>query len=180
MRHTLLPLEERKALRRDYWERLLCVFFVLFTLVFVAGMVVIFPVYMSAVNVEKSEQAMVAQIRASKEAQGRGTIEAELRKDGLLASKLSENVKNYRPSEAIRVIVGERGSSNVTSITYNIQGTSTIVVVLQGRAETRNSLIEFKERIAAVLPHAKIDLPLSELAKSKDIAFSMKVSYPMP
>ena len=127
---------------------------------------------------EMEEEVVAAELRASKEVQNRSVIESRLRTDSLMIERLLSESGNSKPSQDIRFIAAERGVVRFTTISYGMVGTSTVVVVVQGIAPNRNDLIALKNKMAMSLPMAKIELPLSELAKSKNVIFSMKVSYP--
>lgn len=180
MRHTLLPIEERKALRKDYFVRLLIVFCFLSSVAFLVGSVSLFPAFINVKNLEQIEKDTGAALRASRETENRASVEAQLKKDALVLNKLQGPISSYRPSEAIRSILNERGPLLFTAFTYSQTGTSTVSVVVQGKAANRTDLLNLKTRLLAAIPRAKVDLPISELARSKDIPFSIKITYPLP
>ncbi len=180
MRHTLLPLNERKTLRKDYFVRLLTVLCFLISVSALLGAATLFPAYLSARNLENAEQGTVKQIKASKEAQNRNDIESRLRSDQLTMTRLLGSLNSYRSSDAIQAIAGARGTITLTSFSYNQLGTSTAVVVIQGKAPLRDDLLGFKTRLLTTFPQSTVDLPISELAESRDIQFSMKITYQLP
>ena len=180
MRHTLLPLNERKTLQREYKIRLVIVLCFLLSIAGLIGITALFPAYIHARDLEQSELGKATLIKNSKDAQGRSAIETELRADELILSKLSKDVMNYRASSAIQSIIAARGQNNFTYFSYSQSGTSTAMVVLQGKAPTRDELLSLKNRLLNILPQSKVDLPLSELARSKDIDFSMRLTYKLP
>ena len=164
-------------MRRDYFVRLLIVLCFLLSLSALIGAAALFPAYLSARNLEQSEQGTVSEINSSKEAQNRAAIDAKLRSDQAVVTRLLGNANNYRASGAVQTIVGERGAVTLTSFAFTALGTSTAIAVLQGQALTRDELLAFKARLLTAFPQSTVDLPLSELAKQKDIEFSMKITY---
>jgi hypothetical protein len=52
-----------------------------------------------------------------------------------------------------------------------------VTVVLQGKALTREGLIAFKKNLEQDKRFSGVELPISDLAKSKDIPFALRLSY---
>lgn len=177
MRHTLLPLNERKTLRREYFLRLLIVLFFMISTACLIGAIALLPAYLHSRDLAQSELDLANRTLDSKDAQGRTQIDMELKNSANLVSKLDSEAKEYKASQAIEQIIALRGLTKLITITFEQQGTSTIQIGMQGTSPTRTELLDFKSRITNAYPQAKIDLPIGELAKSKNIDFSMRLTY---
>jgi hypothetical protein len=68
-----------------------------------------------------------------------------------------------------------RGSLKFTSFSVMKVATSTYNITIQGLAPTRNSLLTFKTNFENLAPGNKVDLPVSTLAKSTNINFSLQL-----
>jgi hypothetical protein len=86
----------------------------------------------------------------------------------------SKSKTNY--SSIIESILGVRGAVTLNSMSVSRIGTTAVVVVLRGIAPSRDSLVAFKGRLESAISGNKVDLPVSELAKSKDLQFSLTVT----
>lgn len=180
MRHTLLPPQERRNLRREYYIRLGVIACCMASTVFVAGLILLLPAYMRARSEEKQQLLAITELRSDKDNGNDSTIVEELSSDSSALSILSDSLLRERPSKTIERIVDSRDGVRLNSISYSISGTTTAEVTIQGIAPTRASLLSFKDRIEHEIPLTHVDLPLSELAKSSSIPFSFKFVYKMP
>ncbi len=177
MRHTLLPHNERKNLRRDYSIRLAIIFGLLISFSGVVGVGALFPAYIHEIGEEKTAIEAAAQLKKSKDQSGQTAIESELRANTVLMNRLNLNKGVIRPSSTINTLISLREKIILTSFVIDKFSTSTVSLVLQGTAPTREELIDFKSRIERTLPKSTVQLPVSELAKTKNVQFSMKISY---
>ena len=181
MRHTLLPLNERKALRSEYRVRLMIIILFMFSLAGVIGIGALFPAYVRALSEEKVQIDVANKLKAAQKIQGITAMEDELKSDQRVLITLPKS-GGARISAVAQSIVGLRQSIKLNSFNFTQPGnaTSTVTVFMQGFAPTRNDLLSFKTRLETTLPGAVVDLPISELAKSTDIQFSIKVTYKLP
>ena len=137
--------------------------------VFVAGLIFSLPAYMRAISEEQRQLEAVTELRHSN----------DKKSDSMIVNKLS--FVRERPSEAVERIVGLRNKEmRLNSLSYSVSGTTTVEVIIQGIAPSRASLLSFKSRLENMAPLIHINLPLSELAKSSSIPFSLKVIYKIP
>ena len=82
-------------------------------------------------------------------------------------------------SSIINEIVKNKNSGlTINSFNFSSQGaaTSSISTVIQGKASTRESLIQFKTKLTSDPKITNVELPVSDLAKSKNISYSIKLS----
>lgn len=74
----------------------------------------------------------------------------------------------------IDIILSKKTNNiHITDISYTSSGTSTTNILIQGVSLTRDSLVNFKKSLEGSEKFKTIDLPISNLAKDKDIKFSM-------
>ena len=179
MHHTLLPIPERKALRTEYRIRVLVVLCFMLSLAGLIGIAALFPAFVRASSEEHSQFDTVASLQKDKKDSGVSQIEAELSADSALLKGLATAPQGARLSSVIEGLVGSRGTLQFTSLAVS-RAAGGFSVVIQGLAPTRDALLAFKSRLEAMAPGNKVTLPISELAKSADIQFSIQLTESLP
>lgn len=183
--YTLLPEKEIKKLKKEYRTRL--VIFLLFFMscsVFV-GIISLAPGYIYSYTQEKEALDRLAELQVKRQADVAGTIKKELSDTTLMINKIKTVNDSVIYTNIVTKIISQK-PSGVSIKSFDIQATgetatSTIVAVIQGKALTRESLVSFKERLTSDPLITKVELPVSDLAKSRDISYSIKVSLtPIP
>lgn len=173
---NLLPEEYQKETRRRYEVRLIILY-----LFFLATTGLITAVFLTptilAINGETRS------LLKQKDSLEKETPELKnLAEMELAASQLKKNLSALKKTdtalfmEAIsRVIKGKNQRIKVQSMSYrNKEGE--IEVALRGEAATRESLIDFVKTIENTETFSKVNLPVSDLAKDKDVSFSITFS----
>lgn len=179
MHHTLLPIHERKALRREYRLRLIAVFLLLLSFALLIGMGALFPSYVKILYEEKAELGTALSLQNNKDLMEISAKEKELADDKFLVDELAKTNTSIRPSSLIESIGLQRGSVSLTSIDVDLTSTTTAVMIIQGVAPTRDELLKFKEKLENLVPGNIVDLPLSQLAKNTKLQFSLKLTQKM-
>lgn len=179
MRHTLVPANERKALRWEYRIRLIVVYLFFASLVGLVGVGALFPAFMHARQAEQAQLNLVEQLKQKHKSTGYTAVEDALRKDQKIVSFLNTSVP-IRMSALAQSIISLRENVRLTSFNFTPVGTTTVTVSLLGKAPTRNDLLSFKSRLENNLPGSKVELPIGVLAKSTNIDFTLEVKYKLP
>jgi len=179
MRHTFTPKSQRALLDREYRARAAAALFVALASAVIVGIAALIPAF---VRVRTAEQSALQTIASDKTGSSTDAeaIQGELSAAGNMVSLLSSGRGAPRLSDAIRQISSVRSRIALSSFSIDREGTSSIVAVLQGVAPTRDELISFKSRLEGLAPGASVDLPISELAKSSDIDFSIRLAAELP
>jgi len=180
MRHTLLPLQDRKNLRSEYYIRLLIVAFCMASVVFVSGSILLLPAYWGARSEEQQQLKAIADLKQSKDKGNDLAIAKELSSDLVVLEMLDKTFREERPSAVIDRVVALRKDIELNMIAYSNLGNNSFGLVLQGIAPTRNSLLSFKDRLNDLGKDVRTNLPISELAKNADIPFTLKITYSKP
>lgn len=177
MNYTFLPQIERNKLKREYRIRASVVSLFVLSVVMIIGIAALFPTFISSKIVEKNELARIAEINKTNNESGLEIIKTQLNRDNILMNSVEDAVSTPTFYTAVKDIVTAKGSVKLYSIAVTGFSTTTIDVVIQGLAPSRDSLIAFKNRLETSLPGSSANLPLSDLAKNKDIQFSLKFTY---
>lgn len=178
---NILPIEERKEIKKEYLKRLSVVALVFFAITMLMAIVMLLPTVfflnesesLSRVELEyvnkKLSDVGIAQISPM--------IEDLNRKVQIL--KTSSNFSKH--SEIITEIMSAGGSGVKISALSVKMSAGKESIFISGRSETRKDLLAFVENLkkckaglnTKCTPFEKIESPLSNLLKEKDIDFSI-------
>ena len=180
--YTLLPKEEMRDLRKEYRIRLFIVASFFVSCGIVVGIISLLPAYIFSHNQEVQAVAHANQLNESRKASGVDEIERELVQSQKIAEKLAADGATASYSAGIQRIISHR-SSQLYLTSFEITptvGSTTYDAVVQGKALTREALLEFQDGLKSDAFFSKIDLPLSDLAKSKNVTFTLKLVMSLP
>ena len=146
---------------------------------FLIGVVSLFPAYFRALTEEQSAQSALASLSSDKNKNGLTEIEKNVSKDQALLGFLSDGLDQPKVSLLIQKIASVRGEIQLSQFLVSEVASSSVSFTIQGFAPTRDSLQAFQKRLEASSGN-KVELPVSELAKSADIDFSLQVKEQLP
>lgn len=178
MIHTLLSSAAKDVLNREYRNRALIVLCFMLSLAGLIGVASLIPAFIAVDSEARAATKGLASAGASVDA-GASNIETDLVLENALLRDLATPVDGGRFSSIISSIASLRQNVRISSMSLSWVATTTANVVVSGMAPTRDSLISFKSRLESLVPSGKVDLPVSELAKSKDVDYSLQFSLPM-
>ncbi len=177
--YTLLPEDEIKILRREYHIRLFITIVFFISSFFVIGILSLIPSYIYTNGVEEKIAQKTSDIEKDRKASGIDSIERELINDNKKIKKLisdSTNTASY--FDLVQKVISSK-KSGITVYSFNISKgeatTSPIVIVFSGKSPTREALINFKEGLELERNFSKVELPISDLVKNKDLTFSIRL-----
>ncbi len=180
MQHTLVPTHERKIIRKEYHIRVWIVAFFAVSVAGAIGVAALFPAFMKASLEERLQPDSIASLEKSKNANGITAIEQELGTDKILLSALGEGSDRRLISTEIETVIAVKGTVKFTSMSVGRADDGVARIVVQGVAPTRESLLSFKTRVESQIAGTVATLPISQLAKSSNIQFSMEIVRPKP
>lgn len=181
--YILLPTEERHALRREYRLRLAIVMLFFVSCAVALGIVSLLPAYLYSRGQEKEALLRQEALLKSRKESGAEQIEKDLVVSEAIAEKIIANEEKIIYNELVQKIISHRKRDlHITSFALSREMTTTTLaaVTLQGRAGTRESLLDFKKQLEGDKTFLRIELPLSDLAKNKNISFSMRLKARRP
>ncbi|MSR73362.1 hypothetical protein EXS61_02045 [Candidatus Parcubacteria bacterium] len=177
---NLLPQTKLASLAKEYKYRLTTVVIFTFVVVVVLSAGFLVPSFIIS-NVKLAGIAVEAQkVRAVSELQNTKSTSGTILKDikmelALLRPDASEDsVQNV-----IGLITKNKSSDiRIQSVSYvrSVAGTEDGKIVVSGIAKNRKSLTTLTSQIQSNSIFKNVDLPISNFAKYKDIAFSMQIS----
>lgn len=174
MRHTLLPLQERIVLRREYYIRINIVFCFLLSLAIFVGISALFPVYIKAVSTRSEFESQVKKTNNDVDPNVK-EVQKSIANSLSILDSLNKESNSILISDIIGGIINMKGNLKFSSISASKVSTSTFMISVQGIAPDRNSLLNFKKSFENMSPKNKVELPVSSLAKSTNIQFSLQL-----
>lgn len=178
--YTLLPEKEIKILKREYRTRL--VIFMLFFMSYavLVGIISLAPAYILSYNREKEVLSRLEELKKDRQDNGQNTMLNELASSTSIINKIKERKDSVIFSTIISQIIDYKPVGvTIKSFDINLSGdekSSIITMVIQGKALTRESLVSFKNKLSTDPMITNVELPVSDLAKSKDISYSIKIN----
>lgn len=170
--YKLLPPESRESVRGEYLMRRAVVLVCALILVEVIALVGLLPSYLMS-KVRQEEVSAKAQMALNQPASEnlRAWYDSFNEKLKALNPKLDQD----KPSEDIRKVLARKGSGvRLTSLVWSkTEGQASVSI--SGVARDRQSLLTLESRLNGSGEFTDVTLPVSNLAKDKDIPFQLKL-----
>lgn len=172
---NLLPPAAKKGILIEYWVRAVSVWFILWSFALLAATSLLLPAYVFTTSqvelhqesadvaikkVTDYEQASVSLVNASQQAR---TIV-----DGKEKERFSKYVLLLEQLQGEEV--------QVTTVTLGRDEKGITPIAVGGVARDRQALAAFRDRLLADDAVTSVDLPISNLARDKDIQFTISVT----
>ncbi len=172
---NLIPQSAKKQIVIEYWLRVVTVWLLLFSITATIGTALMFPVYILVKTqtdvYRESANAAVQKIAVYE------NVSEDLVRSSQQAKMVLDNKNQPYLSQYIKLFSTLETSSlelSGISITRGVTGVDSIQVA--GTAIDRKALADFRDRLLALEQVEKVDFPISNLAKDKDISFNMVVT----
>jgi len=180
MQHTLIPSIDRKKLHREYVIRTVTVSFYTLVISVVVGIAALFPAYLHGQFYYTLAQNAVDVAKSTINGESYEKIKNDLLIDSKLLAVLSKNYNEPRFSKITASLVNVRGPVSITAFNISKSDDQTLSIGIKGFAPTRNELIAFKQRLELLMPGTKIEIPIEQLAKNINPAYSLNFSKKIP
>ncbi len=170
---NLLPPEGHKAVKREYVLRVGAAIFLLFAGVAIFLTVSLIPTYVLIGAQINSSEALTTE--ASDDAERYEDAEAEVKEIEMIMAQLQKRPQ----TQDISTIVAEirkRASSAISFKTFRIDTAKKALIQIQGVAETRESLAQFRTALEASDLFAKAEVPISDLARETELPFAITIT----
>lgn len=170
-------------LRKEYRIRVFTLIMFFISCAVVAGIVALVPAYMYSYNQEKDSLRKLNQAQNNKEASGINEVIKNLESAEKMVKSLKDDSPNIMLSNIIdELVVTSSGFVSINSfqISTTKNATSSAEVVIQGKAKTRESLLNFKKKLEQNEDLYDIEMPISDLAKNKDNTYAIKLKIKKP
>lgn len=172
---NLIPQSAKKQIVLEYWLRVITVWLLLFSITAAIGTALMFPVYIlikSQTDVyRESANAAVQKIAVFE------NVSEDLIRSSQQAKMVLDR-KNEQPLSKYIKLFGtlENASLELSGISVTRGATGVDNVQIAGTAVDRKALADFRDQLLALEEVEKVDFPIANLAKDKDISFNMVVT----
>src|SRR3990167_1463549 len=173
---NLIPPIVRNAVIKEYWTRVATVFLFIVSVVCFGIFVFALPVYV-LVSDQVDVYAQSA-AEASKRVAEYDLSSGALIRANLMAQKIFELREIDKFTDAVTLLESLQ-SSDITIKTFNIDRVKGDIspVMISGDATTRQALADFRDRLLQQPEISEVVLPISNLAKDRDIKFAISVVF---
>jgi len=172
---NLIPPAARRGVLVEYWIRVVSVWCILISISLFTTASLLLPAYVfvnSQVKVHQQSAEIALQKVADYDAVSVSLIQASQRARKIMDEEnlfqISEYVDLFEQLQSDDILVSNIKIGRVK------EGVSSIVV--GGIANNRQTLASFRDRLLADTRIEKVDLPISNLARDKDISFTITVT----
>lgn len=174
---NLIPPEARKNVMIEYWVRALSVGLVLVSMALLVVAVLLLPPYVLLNGLVTTKQMSLDETEEK-------TREYDISAKSLvqattLARQVVEGDRAPSFTNLVAVIEAARDPELVAieGYDFSLVGEQAAPVIVTGNATTRQSLADFRDRLVVSDDIMAVDLPLSNLAKDRDLPFSLTVTF---
>lgn len=172
---NLIPPSAKKSITLEYWVRVISVWALLCASALLCATFVFLPVYVliSSQVAAYTESANSASEKiASYENVTSGLIRASQEAKTAIAGTSFVPISDY-----ITIIESAQSASiDVTNISIGRSAEGISPIQLSGVATERQALATFRDRLLAEAQFTSVDLPIANLAKDRDIPFSITIT----
>lgn len=176
--YTLLPEDEARKLKFEYHIRIVIVLLLFISFSVLVGVVSLFPAYVVFSSQENELNEKLIEVKKSKAARGIDLVIKEMNDSEGLLNALKKLDQNTNLSSLIVQAVNTKNPSiNFNSIQVSKVTDSAYAyeIILQGKSSTREDLLLYKKSLERNLAFVKIEFPIPDLTKSRDVSFAVKI-----
>lgn len=179
---NLIPPSAKKSVVIEYWLRVLNVWSLIATIVAVLFAITFLPLYVlvdSKIDVYRESAEIASQKIASFEAVSKSLKRATQQAQLVLASTKQNSL--FATIEMFATLERENNGIQLKQINVTqLPGGGFAPVSLSGNARDRQALSDFRDQLLKRDEIEAVDFPLSNLAKDKDITFTITVTMANP
>jgi predicted CopG family antitoxin len=177
--YTLLPEKEIKSLKFEYRIKTLVVLFFFISSSIIVGICSLLPSYILSYSQEKTTIQKKQDIINNSDKEHE-IFTTELSNSYKILKKIKSEQTSFNPSDLINKIISYKNQSitlNSFQISKSQNASSTVDIIVQGRALTRNSMIDFKSSLEKDAGISRVELPVSDLTKNKNVDFAFRIKF---
>jgi hypothetical protein len=172
---NLIPPESKKQLVRLYWIRVFSAWSILWSLALLVGVLLMYPTYLLISGISDAYAETAADVVERTEAFDGMVAELDTsNKEAKTIVRSSEQVKLSAFLSDIWSVAGQGVS--ISSVQLGRDANSIAPIVIAGKAENRQALASFRDRIESLSYVTKVALPIENLATNQDIDFTITVT----
>jgi len=175
---NLIPKQEKDKMIKNFYFRLLVIFFTMLGFSFVFGIFALAPSYFLIYFKEDLIEETLA-LENSKTIPQSSLEAVNLIEDlhkKLVIIKNSQNNKFFISEKVVNEIISEKMFDiKLTQIAYEYVPATGKKVMIRGTAPSRERLLAFRQALEGNSAFKKVDLPISNFVRGSNIQFSMNL-----
>lgn len=170
---NLLPQKEKALITKEYHLRRLALYLVMLLVLALVAVVLLLPSYVLSLYKKNAAELSYIQPPVNDQEESKELLSRVNKGKAALSALVPEQPAKL-PIELVTLITSLKTDDNtINSIKYTFKPPQSFEVVVTGVAETRQSLVAFKNALEAVPGLDKVELPVSNFAKDSNINFSL-------
>ena len=175
---NLLPDSLKDEIKKEYKLRRLVMAALFIFILQAASLIFLFPSWIVSAAKEKDLKSQVAALDSSKKDSNLSTLRPFLKNINTELGLIDKSLDYPKILPVINSIISKKNKLiKLSEIDFTIVGTSTANVSIKGFSSNRESLVNFKSSMESSGVFRSVDLPISNLAKDKDIDFNINAVY---
>ncbi len=174
---NLLPTVERQSIRAERYKRLYVCILAGILITLSIGTVLLIPAYMSGISRQRSTENRLDAIRKLIELKQGNASDTSIVATQNRLEKIDALLSVTPPSEVL-LDTTRTLPAGVTlwQYTYTHASDGGRTITISGRATTRDALLRFGDALRASGLFATVDIPISTLARSTNIVFTLTMA----
>ncbi len=175
--YTLIPEQSAAYLKKEYRIRVFILALLFMSLGVWIGIVTLFPSYVISVTQEKRALAEAGTVEQTARSASTTAAIAQIGAANSAVTTLQKSQDTLMISSIIEDISSRRVPGvTITDFEISRSGAAGTVIVIQGKAASRDALVSFKNNLASDSRFSKVDLPVGDLASDTNISFSISIT----
>jgi len=169
---NLLPTETKKKLSRLYYSRIIIMVMWFGFAVFIIAICLLIPLYIVVQAEQNSLDKELVQLKTQSEFQIEEILREDISEINKKLTAFSIDKKSLLSQDALSPILDELSSGvEITEFFYSSKFETPLSIEITGIAKGRDDLQSFADRLEKNIAFSKIELPISEFVKNKDVTF---------
>lgn len=175
---NVLPLQEKKALKREYWMRFSTMILNLFTVTIVIAVLLVLPLYSFSKSKADLADSRLETFNINNPEIATDSIDLKIRDINSSLAMLDAKKTNKVVSEEITANIIDILPKGITlsNIAYNELENNIKNIEIRGRASDRTTLRNFKSELDSIQKFTSVTLPISDFLQANNIEFSISIT----
>lgn len=174
---NLLPENLRKKIVKEYKARLVVICILFIVLIQVSFLIFLFPSWLVSHYKEQNYSLQSDELNKTLSTLDISSTTSFIKSFNTKIGIINDSLEYPKYVPLIDEILSKKTNSiRLSGIHYSVNSSTSGSITLEGIGDTRESLVAFSESLKTVEHFKKVDLPISNLAKDKNIGFTISIS----
>ncbi len=174
---NLLPENLRNAVVKEYHLRLTIVVMVYVILIQVSFLIFLFPSWLVSFYKEKDFSSQSDELNKSLSTLDISSTTSFIKSFNTKIGIINDSLEYPKFVPILDDVLAKKtGTIRITGMYYTVNSINSGTLTLEGIGDTRESLVSFSDSLKTIGYFKKVDLPISNLAKDKNIDFTISIN----